>query len=108
MKMQIDQSVYPDRPAPVAFADDFERADYLHRVCSAFDFGIPPDPGTLAMFASWRHVFDAFPLGGSPAYHALRSLFRWEAAAKLPRLSDPLYIELDRQEDRTDPCEHLI
>ncbi len=62
MKPPIDLTVYPDREPPTDFADDGERADYVMRVCGAWDFGVPPDSATIALFADWRAIFDAYPL----------------------------------------------
>jgi|GEM_PF-613799 hypothetical protein len=99
----IDHSVYPDvAEPPTSLRSDEERADYIHRICSAWDFGILPTRETFAMFKGWRAVFDRYPLRGSPAYHAFRALFRWT-----PVVADPIleaaYERIDRREGRTDP-----
>ena len=59
------------------FEDDFDRADYVQRVCAACEVGVPPDRDTVAVFRSRRGVFDRFPIPNSPSYHALRAHFRW-------------------------------
>lgn len=110
--MHIDTSVYPDVDTPPQALDSVEeRADYVHRVCSAWDYGIPPDAETFALFSGWKDVFDRFPLVTSPAYHAMRTWFRWEPVP-IPlglHAPTPRYVEYDRLEGRDeDPCEHRI
>lgn len=110
--MHIDGSVYPDVDVPPRSLDSPEaRADYVHRICSAWDYGVPPMPETVALFTGWKDVFDAFPIVTSPAYHALRLWFRWEPVSIPAGLlaAAPRYIDYDRQEGRReDPCEHGI
>jgi hypothetical protein len=105
---QLDHTVYPDREPPVDLSDPLERADYVHRICSALDFGIPPDIETLRLLATWKAEFDAFPQSSSAGYHALRSLFGWERFPAVPSLKEPLFVELDRLEGREDGCEQLV
>jgi len=108
----IDQSVYPDRDAPPTSLETVEdKADYVHRVCSAWDHGIHPDPETFALFAGWKDVFDRHPIPTSPAYHAFRAWLRWEARPAPPGLlaPTPRWVHLDRLEGReSDVCEHMI
>ncbi|WP_156427154.1 hypothetical protein [Leptolyngbya sp. NIES-2104] len=52
-----------------------DQADYVARICGAWDFGIIPTPETFLLFSTWREVFDGFPLLHSPAYAAFRSGF---------------------------------
>jgi len=108
----IDHSVYPDvDEPPVALETPEARADYVHRVCAAWDFHIHPEPETFELFSHWRDVFDRFPLPASPAYHAFRAWFGWEPLDVSPNLAGPTpyYVHLDRIEDRPpDPCEQLI
>jgi len=74
----IDYSVYPDfDDLPWELATIEDKADYLSRVCAAWDFGVPPTVETFALFAGWRHVFDQFPLRHSAAYAAFRTIFGW-------------------------------
>ena len=110
--MYIDASVYPDLDRPPTDLPSLEdRADYLQRVCAAWDFHIHPDPATFALLATWKDVFDRFPLATSPAYHALRAWFGW---APVPMPLDlpaprPIYRVLDESEGRgPDPCERQI
>lgn len=80
--MYIDGSVYPDlKTPPTTLSSDEERADYIHRVCGLWDFGLPPERETMKLFAKWKRVFDSFPLPASIAYHAFRSLYGWEPVA---------------------------
>ncbi len=59
----IDHSVFPDcEDAPSTLETDEAKADYVHRVCSAWDFHILPEPETFGLFAQWKDVFDSFPL----------------------------------------------
>ena len=77
MTPEIDASLYPDEPAPTDLRDERVAADYLHRVCGAYDFGIPPSPGVVATLRELRSVFDHYPVPGSVAYHTLRRWFGW-------------------------------
>jgi hypothetical protein len=110
--MHIDGSVYPDLESPPRSLDSLEaRADYVHRICSAWDYGVQPDPETFALLSGWKDVFDRFPIVTSPAYHAVRLWFRWDAVRVPPGLHPPVprYIEYDRIEGReADPCDQWI
>ena len=108
MRPNVDASVYPDRDAPTEFVTDDERAEYIHRVVSAFDFGVVPDEPTLALFSQWRATFDRFPLPTSSAYHALRVYFGWPPIDRLPSLAEPTYMKFDRLEGRIDPCDNAL
>lgn len=108
MTLRLDGSVYPDKAAPTELLTLAAKADYVQRVCGAFDFGVVPEAYTLDLLESWKEVFDAFPLKSSPAYHALRCLFSWEAVEKLPYLGKPTYVTLDELEGRTDGFESFV
>jgi len=91
--------------------DPGAKADYIHRVCSAMDFHIFPEPVTLAELAAWKDIFDRFPLPASPAYRALRWWFGWEPVQIPPGMpaTRPMYLALDAAEERgSDPCESTI
>ena len=112
MKTPIDQSVYPDVDQPPDdLPDDFAKADYLHRMCTAWDFGIMPDRTTFDLFATWHDIFDRFPVITSPAYHTFRARFGWNAlpwpsGVKPPT---PQWEHQDRIEVRdADPCDRLV
>lgn len=105
--MELDASVYPDREPPASFDGDEERADYVARICGAWDFGVLPDEATFELFAQWRDCFDRFPIEGSPAYHAFRQIFGWPKNGEA-RIFRAKYEKLDAREGRTDPCDHLI
>lgn len=110
--MYIDQSVYPELDDPPEALDTVEdRADYIQRICAAWDFYVHPEPETFALFSKWKEIFDRFPLPTSPAYHAFRAWFGWDAVlvpAGLPPPT-PLYVHLDRLEGRDeDPCSSMI
>ncbi|MGH9632322.1 MAG: hypothetical protein ACRD7E_28795 [Bryobacteraceae bacterium] len=110
--MYIDQSVYPDiedppRTLPTALA----KADYVHRVCAAWDFHIHPEPQTFALFSEWKEIFDRYPVVTSPAYHAFRTWFGWQPVSMPVGFAtpEPLYRVLDRLEGRDeDPCSRMI
>lgn len=107
--MFIDHSVYPDvDELPDDLATPAEKADYVQRICAAWDFGIVPDVETFELFATWRVIFDRYPLALSPAYHAFRSWFGWPAAER-GQIQDTLAERLDRREGRgEDPCRRMI
>jgi hypothetical protein len=106
MQPAIDHSLYPDTDAPESLEREADAADYMRRVCGAYDFGIVPDENVLATLKVMRAVFDRYPMPGSPAYHALRRLFGWPAVPAISvtqRRAD----ELDRREGR-EPDDTLI
>jgi hypothetical protein len=110
--MHIDGSVYPDWDSPPESLDSAEaRADYVHRVCAAWEYGVHPDAETFAVFSRWKDIFDRFPIVTSPAYHAMRAWFGWEPTPVPAGLHPPTprYVEYDRLEARgEDPCEECI
>jgi len=112
MKTYIDHSVYPDFDNPPEQFDSIEdQAEYLHRVCAAWDFGIHPEQETFDLFKQWLDVFDQFPIVTSPAYHAFRAWFRWERVPIPAGVLAPIpqWVHLDRLEGRPpDPCEKMI
>jgi hypothetical protein len=106
----IDHSVYPDLDHPpdeLPTAED--KADYVARICAAWDFDVVPTPETFTLFAEWREVFDRFPLPHSPAYAAFRTIFGWP---QLPGGSvlEADYERADRRAGRQlpDPCIHIV
>ncbi|MGH7566229.1 MAG: hypothetical protein ACREK2_05315 [Gemmatimonadota bacterium] len=106
--MHIDHSVYPDVDDPPDTLDTpSDKADYVHRICSAWDYGIVPDRETFRLFRGWRDIFDRYPLAISPAYHAFRSWFGWPAVEKVGIL-DTYAERLDRRENRGDPCRDMM
>ena len=108
MKPHLDASVYPDQDPPEELATDADKADYLHRIVSAFDHGVVPDGSTLDLLSGWKEIFDRFPLKASPSYHALRSIFGWEPVERLPFFTEPAYLKFDRIEGREDGFEDWI
>jgi hypothetical protein len=98
----VDASVYPDRDRPPSLETDEEKADYVARICAAWDFGIVPDRETIALLANWRAIFERFPLTDSPAYHALCARFGWPHGHG--RIFKARYEIADAREGRTDPC----
>ena len=108
MTGDLDASVYPDQEPPAELVTVEQKAEDLHRICSAFDFGIPPENATLRLFSKWKDIFDRFPLTHSPAYHAIRAFFRWEPIERLPFLGEPGYAKLDAAEGRLDGFEDRV
>jgi hypothetical protein len=105
----LDHSVYPDLdPPPADLPTLADKADYVHRVCSAFDFGIFPEPDDWLLFAGWREVFDRFPLPHSPAYHTFRTRYGWPAVQRRIHGLTPAWKAADLREGREDPCEHMV
>ena len=104
----IDHSVYPDARHANDFSDDFDRADYLDRVCAAWDFGVPPERETVTLFSGWRDVFDRFPLAASPSYHAFRAYFRWPEFPAERCLAPAQWELLDAFEGREDPFQECV
>lgn len=105
----IDTSVYPDLDEPpTELATSEARADYIARVCGAWDFGIVPEIETFQMFRAWRDVFDRFPLLHSPAYAAFRMIYGWPPIPGGSVLQAD-YEAIDARYGRDeDPCVHMI
>lgn len=106
--MDLDHSLYPDTAPPSGPLSIEEKADYLDRVCAAFDHGVVPEDETLRELRTWKDVFDRFPVSGSSAYHALRACYGWEAVEQAPFFQQPVYLKFDRLEGRSDSCEDLL
>jgi hypothetical protein len=76
--MDLDLTVYPDlENPPTELTTNEDRADYVARICGAWDFGVFPTPATFMLFEEWRDIFDRFPLVDSPAYATFRMLNNW-------------------------------
>ena len=104
----IDRSVFPDLESPPEeLSTPGEKADYVHRICAAWDFGIVPHRETFDLLRGWREVFDEYPLALSPAYHAFRRWFGWPGVARATIL-DSHAERLDRREGREDPCRGML
>lgn len=101
----IDQSLYPDEAPPnpaLAPLDDSQKAEHIHRVCAAWEFGIIPEEETFQTLAGWKDIFERFPLPNSIAYHTFRFLLN---LAPIPgEILEAPYERLDREEERSDPC----
>ena len=108
-KELLDHSVYPEvRPAPDELPAEADRAEYVHRICSAFDFGVFPDQTDWDRFSEWKDVFDRFPLPNSPAYHTFRSAYGWNAAPRGTSGLMPDWKAQDIREGRLDCCEPFV
>lgn len=106
--MYIDHSVYPDlQVLPDRLTSPGDRADYVHRICAAWDFGVVPEPETFRLFRGWRDIFDRYALPHSSAYQAFRAWFGWPTSARGMVLETDAE-RLDRREGRTDPCAGLL
>lgn len=102
--LDLDLSVFPDLDSPpTMLVSDPDRADYIARVCGAWDFDIVPTPATFRLFATWRDVFDRYPLLDSPSYAAFRTIFRW------PRLPGgrAMQADFERLDPGPDACAPL-
>lgn len=108
MKPPLDSSVYPDIDPPIELLTIEEKADHLHRVLAAFDFGIVPEAATIEFLRGWKEVFDRFPLTSSPGYHALRQFFGWPPVERTPCFIEPTYRKLDALEGRDDGFEDRV
>ena len=106
--MLIDRTVYPDVEHGDDFEDDYDRADYLQRICAASDFGVPPDRDTITLFRDWRTVFDRFPVPDSPTFHALRGEFGWPRVPMEPSFYPAAWETLDALEGRDDPVRDRV
>lgn len=107
--MMLDQTVFPDElQPPTALVTPAAQAEYVHRICEAFDFGVLPDRADWERFRGWKAIFDAFPLPHSPAYHAFRSRYGWEPVACGRCGLVPPWRVQDMREGRTDSCEDRV
>jgi hypothetical protein len=103
--MPLDHSAYPElaRP-PDTLPTPETQMDYMHQFCAAFDFEIFPGREDWERFASWRQIFDAYPLPDSPAYHTFRARFGWPPVSRgTCGLVPPRRVQ-DLREGRADPC----
>ncbi len=102
--VNLHYSLFPDaEQLPETLETDADRADYVARVCGAWDFDIVPTLETFLLLREWRDVFDRFPISGSPSYAAFRSIYGWPAIDG-GRVQIARYERLDaRARDATDP-----
>ncbi len=110
--MYIDHSVYPDLDEPpTELNSNEEKADYVHRICAAWDFGVHPEQETFDLFEQWKEVFDLLPIVTSPAYRTFRAWFGW-TPVEVPltlMMPTPQWMLLDALEERPpDPCDRMI
>jgi hypothetical protein len=105
--MNLDGSVYPDLDEPPEdLPTDEDKADYLSRVCAAWDHGVMPDRSTFELFRGWRTIFERFPVSDSPSFHAFCQRFGWPHGEG--RVFRAKYEILDQREGRVDPCADMI
>ena len=85
MPSWIDGSLYPDVEVPESLEKIEDKIDFLARVCGAWDFGILPEPDTLAEIRKeeWREAVDETRILTSLAYDLLR---HWHGLPELPYL----------------------
>ena len=106
--MYIDHSVYPDYDIlPAVLDSSEERADYVQRICAAWDYGLVPERATFRLFRGWQDVFDRYPLPHSGGYRAFRRWFGWpvsEGGTAFETTAE----RMDRREGRDDPCAQLL
>lgn len=105
--MNLDGSVYPDLEEPPSdLPTDEDKADYVARICGAWDHGVLPDRRTFELLSGWREIFERFPITDSPAFHAFCERFGWPHGTG--RIFRAQYEILDAREGRTDPCQGMI
>ncbi len=85
----IDGALYPEIDPPEDLVDEADKADFLSRLCAAWDFGTLPDPGLVAQVRKpeWRDAVDGCRLLTSPVYHLLR---KWHNLPVLPYLGQKI------------------
>ncbi len=91
----LDGSLYPDCEPPAQLYDLADQVDFLARLCAAWDFGILPEPATIAEIRrpAWRDAVEQCQLLTSPTYHLLRA---WHGLPPCPYLGQELaYIRDD-------------
>lgn len=91
----IDGSLYPEIDPPSEIESLGDQIDFLARLCAAWDFGVLPEPETLAEICepTWYTAVDECQLLTSPAYHLLRT---WHGLPLTPYLGQRLaYIAED-------------
>ena len=111
--MAIDHSLYPDLDEdqlPVALTTLEERADYIHRLCGAWDFyGFGPSEEFLELLPEWRDALLQFPILQSPAYCALCELAGVPHGPPEAFLGRLRWEEEDEREGREpDPCLDMV
>lgn len=97
----FDYSLYPEEELPQLPTSVTEKADFLARLCAAWDFGILPYPETVAEIrqAHWREAVAECQLLTSIAYHILRE---WHQLPELPYWG-PTFAHIEN-----DPCLHFV
>jgi hypothetical protein len=91
----LDGSLYPECEPPTQLDDLADQVDFLARLCAAWDFGILPEPATIAEIRrpAWRDAVEQCQLLTSPTYHLLRA---WHGLPPCPYLGQELgYIRDD-------------
>ncbi len=91
----LDGALYPDVAPPDRLHNLDDQIDFLARLCAAWDFGLLPEPATIAEIRrpAWHSPVDHCQLLTSPTYHLLRT---WHGLPTLPYLGQTLaYIQDD-------------
>ena len=107
--MGLDHSLYPDLDEdelPDELSSLDVAADYIHRLCGAWDFyGFPPSAESLASIRQWPQALERFPILQSPAYCALCELVGVPHGPPEPYLGRLPWEEQDEIDGRdVDPC----
>ena len=95
IEVWLDGALYPDVKPPARLADLDDQIDFLARLCAAWDFGLLPEPATIAEIRgpAWHAAVEHCQLLTSPTYHLLRA---WQGLPTLPYLGQTLaYIQDD-------------
>ena len=78
MTFRIDGTLYPDVDVPESLTTLADKVDFIARLCPAWDFGLLPDPETIAEVRGedWCEAVETCLLQTSPTYHLLRHWHR--------------------------------
>ena len=95
VEVWLDGALYPDVAPPAQLDGLDDQVDFLARLCAAWDFGLLPEPATVAEIRrqAWGAAVDQCQLLTSPTYHLLRM---WHGLPAEPYLGQTLaYIQED-------------
>ena len=107
--MELDASLYPDLDVPPTRLDQpEEKADYLHRVCSAMDFHIFPERATHESAGGVeRHLRSLSAAGLSRLSRPALVVWLGRGGNSPDAALRPPYLAMDAAEGGTD-CKSMI